>query len=399
MRVSVANLVKNSIGFFLLSILACIKLLYMKKIGLTIGITFLLVSAQAQKTNFNLIVGTYTNKCDSRGIYIYDFDSKNADFEFKNATNDVVNPSYLTVSKENNFVYSVNENGKESTVSSFAYSPISGSIDFINKETSQGADPCFIIDDSKNVIVSNYSGGNIAVFGKNKDGSITSAKQVVTHKGSSINKRRQEKPHAHMVHFSRDKKYVLANDLGTDKIYIYKYNPNAQDNVLASSDSVAVKPGSGPRHLTFSKNGKYIYLLQELDGGLIVFAYTKGKLVKIQETSILAHDFKGIVGAADIHLSPDGLFLYATNRGEANTISIFKILKNGLLEQIGVESTLGKGPRNFVIDPTGNFLLVGHQHSNEIVIFKLDKVSGGLTDTGKRIELCAPVCLIFTPNK
>jgi 6-phosphogluconolactonase len=371
----------------------------MKKNCITIAVTFMLLTMQAQKTNFNLLVGTYTTKCDSKGIYVYDFDTKTAEFKLKNTTNGVVNPSYLGVSTKNDFVYSVNENGKESTVSAFSYSPITGTLDFINKEVAQGADPCYLINDTKNVIVANYSGGNIAVFGINNDGSLTKSKQVVNHKGSSINSKRQDKPHAHMVYFSPDKKYVLSNDLGTDKIYIYRYNADSEDKILVASDSIAVKSGSGPRHLTFSKNGKFVYLLHELNGGLTVFAYTKGKLVKIQETTILAKEYNGAVGAADIHLSPDGLFLYATNRGEANSITIFKVLKNGLLETKVITSTLGKGPRNFVIDPSGNYLLVGHHYSNEIVIFKRDKVSGLLSNTGKRIELCAPVCLVFTNNK
>jgi len=371
----------------------------MKKYFITVALTFMLASTQAQKTNFNLVVGTYTNKCDSKGIYVYDFDVRTADFRLKNNTDGVVNPSYLGVSPKNDFVYSVNENGKESTVSAFSYSPSTGALGFINKEAAQGADPCYLINDAKNVIVANYSGGNIAVFGKNKDGSLTKSKQVVNHKGSSINTRRQDKPHAHMVYFSPDKKYVLSNDLGTDKLYIYRYNPDANDKILVASDSIAVKAGSGPRHLTFSKNGKFVYVLQELNGGLTVFAYAKGKLVKIQETTILAKDFSGAIGSADIHISPDGLFLYASNRGEANTITIFKVLKNGMLETKGITSTLGKGPRNFVIDPSGNYLLVGHHYSNEIVIFKRNKVTGLLTDTAKRIELCAPVCLVFTDNK
>ena len=138
--------------------------------------------------------------------------------------------------------------------------------------------------------------------------------------------------------------------------------------------------------------------MQELDGTLSVFSYAKGVLKKIDETTILAKDFKGTFSSADIHISPDGKFLYASNRGEANDISIFKILKNGKLEAKGHISTLGKGPRNFVIDPSGNFLLVGHQYTNEIVIFKRDKATGSLADTGKRIALCAPVCLIFGKN-
>jgi 6-phosphogluconolactonase len=371
----------------------------MKIIYISIAMTLMLSTIHAQKNKLNLLIGTYTNKCDSKGIYVYDFDTKTADFAFKSATNAVINPSYLTVAKDNKYVYSVNENSKESTVSAFTYMPSTGALGFVNKEASQGADPCYIINDDKNVIVANYSGGNIAVFGKNNDGSLTAAKQVINHKGSSINKKRQEKPHTHMVHFSPDNKYVLSNDLGTDKLNIYKYNADSKDKILVASDSIALKAGSGPRHLTFSKNGKFVYVLQELDGNLSVFAYTNGKLKKIQETTILAKDYMGAVGSADIHISPDGLFLYATNRGEANTISVFKVLKDGVLESKGLTSTIGKGPRNFVIDPTGNYLLVAHQYTNEIVIFKRDLVLGSLTDTGKRINLCSPVCLVFTANK
>jgi 6-phosphogluconolactonase len=361
-----------------------------------LAMCFAIFSLHAQKTNYNLIVGTYTKNCDSKGIYVYDFDSKTANFKTKNVSEPIINPSYLTVANDNDFIYSVNENGDESTISAFSYFPKTGALQFLNKQASQGADPCHLINDDNNVIVANYSGGTIAVFDKRKDGSLTAAKQVIKHRGNSINTKRQEKPHAHMVHFSPDKKFVLSTNLGTDKIHVYKYNAAAVDKVLVESDSIAVKAGSGPRHLTFSKNGKFVYLLQELDGGLTVFAYANGKLVKIQETTILATDYKGAIGSADIHISPDGLFLYATNRGEANTITIFKLLKSGLVERTGISSTLGKGPRNFVIDPSGNYLLIANQYTNEIVIFKRDKTSGNLSDTGKRIALCAPVCLVFT---
>jgi 6-phosphogluconolactonase len=201
-----------------------------------------------------------------------------------------------------------------------------------------------------------------------------------------------------MVYFSPDKKFVLSNDLGNDKVYSYAYNPNAGSTVLELKDSISVKSGSGPRHLTFSKDGKFVYLLQELDGALTVFSYANGILKKIDETTILAKDFKGTFSSADIHISPDGKFLYASNRGEANNITIFKILKNGKLLLKGQTSTLGKGPRNFAIDPTGNFFLVAHQYTNDVVIFKRNKTTGALTDTGKKIALCSPVCLVFTRN-
>ena len=370
----------------------------MKKIYTILLSIFALATIQAQKNKHNLLIGTYTNSCESKGIYVYDFDSNTGNFNFKNATENVVNPSYLTVSKENNYVYSVNENGAESMVSSFGYNPSSGKLDLINKQSSKGADPCYIINDDKNVIVANYSGGNISVFGKNNDGSISEAKQVIQHYGKGTNAKRQEGPHVHMVHFSLDKKFVLSNDLGNDKVYSYQYNPNSAAEILKIKDSISVKSGSGPRHLTFSKDGRFVYLLQELDGAVTVFSYSNGILKKIDETTILAKDFKGTFSSADIHISPDGKFLYATNRGEANNISIFKILKNGKLLSKGQMSTLGKGPRNFAIDPSGKFLLVAHQYTNDVVIFKRNKTTGALTDTGKRINLCSPVCLVFTKN-
>jgi 6-phosphogluconolactonase len=350
---------------------------------------------QAQNNKINLLVGTYTTKCDSKGIYVYEFNTNTAELKLKNTSESTVNPSYLSFSKDEKFIYSVNENGGESTVSSFAFDRLNGKPTFINKESSKGADPCYVINDDKNVIVANYSGGNISVFGKNQNGGLTEAKQVIQHYGKGINEQRQEKPHVHMVYFSPDKKYVLSNDLGNDKVYVYNYNPTATTEILTLKDSVSVKSGSGPRHLIFSKNGKYIYLLQELDGALITFGYANGKLTKIDETTILSKDYTGTFSSADIHISPNGEFLYATNRGDANTISIFKILKNGKLESKGQTSSLGKGPRNFVIDPTGKFLLVAHQYTNDIVIFKIDKTTGMLTDTGQKTELCSPVCLIF----
>ncbi|MBF2709883.1 lactonase family protein [Flavobacterium soyangense] len=356
---------------------------------------FALATLQAQENKVNLLIGTYTNSCDNKGIYVYEFDSNTGDFNFKNATENVVNPSYLTVSNDKRFVYSVNENGQKSTISAFGFNPKDGKLDFINVQDSKGADPCYIINDDKNVIVANYSGGNISVFSKNSNGSLTEAKQVSQHFGNGINVKRQASPHVHMVCFSPDKKYVLANDLGTDKVYIYQYNPNGGNEILKLKSTISVNPGGGPRHLTFSKDGKFVYLLQELDGKVAVFRYSNGTLKKIDEASILSEDFRGTYTAADIHISPDGKFLYATNRKEANQISIFKILKGGKLKFEGRNSTLGDGPRNFVIDPTGNFLLVAHQYTNEIVIFKRNKTTGVLTDTGKRIALCSPVCLVF----
>jgi 6-phosphogluconolactonase len=367
----------------------------MKKNFAVLLSVFTFGALQAQENKFNLLIGTYTNSCDSKGIYVYEFDSNTGDFSAKSSSEKIVNPSYLTVAPNNHYVYSVSENGKNTAVSAFGYNSKSGKLDFLNSSQTKGDDSCFIINDDKNVITANYSGGSISVFGKNSDGSVTEVKQVMQHFGKGVNAQRQESPHVHMVYFSPDKKYVLANDLGTDKVSVYQYNPNGGDKILKLKSSVSVHPGGGPRHLTFSKDGKFVYVLQELDGALITFSYTNGILKKVFETTIIAKEYKGEIRSADIHISPDGKFLYATNRGEIGEISIFKILKKGV-ELVGRTSTLGKGPRNFAIDPTGNFLLVGHQYTNDIVIFKRDKITGSLTDTGKKIELCSPVCLVFT---
>lgn len=367
----------------------------MKKSLLVALVLLSCIRFQAQEKKFNLVIGTYTKSCESKGIYVYDFNAETGETQLKSSTEGIINPSFLTLSKKNDFIYSVNEDGPKSTVSAFKYDALKGQLDFVNKQNIQSPGPCYIINDDKTVITANYTGGSIAVFGKNKNGSLTELKQLVQHYGKGINPKRQEKSHVHMVQFSPNHQFVLATDLGTDKMYLYYYKPDTA-KPLEFKDSISVKSGSGPRHFTFSKNGKKLYLLQELDGTVSVFNYAKGKLQLVQETTVVGDGFKESFTAADIHISPDEKFLYATNRKEANTISCFKILKNGKLELASRISTLGDGPRNFAIDPTGNFLLVGHQYTNNVVVFKRDKTTGALTDTGKRIDMCSPVCLLFS---
>ncbi|AWH85935.1 6-phosphogluconolactonase [Flavobacterium album] len=360
---------------------------------------FLATIAMNAQDNYNLVIGTYTNECDSKGIYVYDFNAATAQFKLKNNTDKVSNPSYLTVSPDKKFIYSVNEDGDKSTVSAFKYGVSNGSLGFLNKKDSKGADPCYIINDEKNVIVANYSGGTITVLGKKADGSLGDIKQVVNHSGSSVNKERQEKAHPHMVYFSPDRKYVFSNDLGTDKIYIYTYNPDGGDKTLVLKETTPTVAGSGPRHLVFNPNGIFFYVLHELNGTIVSYSYDKGVAGRLQEISLVPEGFNGVNGGADIHFSNDGKFLYATNRGDANTISVFRVHANGMLNMVQQISTQGVSPRNFVIDPKDNFLLVANQKSNNIVIFKRDKTTGMLEDTTKRIEVCAPVCLVFTTNK
>ena len=358
--------------------------------------TLLSTAAFSQKNNYNLIVGTYTAPGKSEGIYTYGFDITNGTTTLKNVTRGTANPSYLAISPDRKFAYAVNETGNTSSVSAFQYDIKTGNLTFLNKVDSHGADPCFITVDDQNVIVANYSGGSLAVFSRHTDGSVSEAIQVIKHTGKSIDPQgRQESAHVHMTKFTPDHKYLVVNDLGEDQTYLYNYNPVGKEKTLTQKSVIKATPGTGPRHITFSPNGKFAYLAHEFNGAVSVFAYANGSLRKMQEINTTTKDFKGKIDGADIHISPDGKFLYETNRGDANSISAFAILSNGKLKFIETVSTLGKGPRNFSIDPSGKFLLVGHQYSNNVVIFNRNKTTGKLTDSGNRIDVGAPVCLVF----
>lgn len=369
----------------------------MKKYFLTILSFTLSTLAFSQQINYNLLIGTYTSAGKSEGIYDYNFNTSNATTKLKAVTKDVANPSYLTISPDGKFAYSVNETGNTSTVSAFKYNSVSGELVFLNKVNSEGADPCYITADAKNVIVANYSGGSLAVFSRKTDGSLTDATQIIKHSGKSIDpKGRQESAHVHLVKFTPDHKYLICNDLGEDQIYIYNYNPTSKAQILTIKNVIKTNAGTGPRHISFSPNGKFAYIAHEFNGSVTAFAYSNGTLKKIQEITTTPKNFIGKIDGADIHVSADGKFLYESNRGDANTINVFSILPTGILKFVERVSTLGKGPRNFAIDPSGKFLLVAHQYTDDVVIFKRNKVTGKLTDSGKKISVGAPVCLVFT---
>jgi 6-phosphogluconolactonase len=368
--------------------------MYKKIIFLLVSFSLLIHQAEAQ--NYNLLIGTYTNKGTSEGIYVYDYNSKTAETKLKSVTK-TINPSYLTVSANKKFVYAVNEDGKNSTISSFGFNSMSGKLDFLDKISSEGADPCFITTNTNQIIAANYSGGSISVFYTGPNGNFLKPKQVVQHIGKSIDPKRQLSSHVHQVQQTPDKKYLIATDLGEDNIYIYSF-AKSHGRELALSKVIKTNPGSGPRHLTFSPDGKFAFLAHEFNGKITSFEYADGNLTKIDEVETTAKDFTGKIDAADIHVSADGKFLYETNRGDANTINLFSIDKRGMLTLIESVSTRGKGPRNFSIDPSGNFLLVAHQYTNDVVIFNRNTINGRLTDSGKRINVGAPVCLVFSRN-
>jgi len=346
---------------------------------------------------YHLLVGTYTGP-KSVGIYLYRFNGASGDATMMNSAS-TPNPSYLAVSANNRYVYAVNELGSSEgsgRVTAFSFNRKDSSLNELGSQESGGDHPCYIAIDKtgKWVVAGNYSGGNFSVLPIKKDGSVGAAVATINHQGKSVNTQRQEKPHVHCTVFSPDDKYLFVSDLGTDKIMTYTFNSASGAVKAAPKPFTEVKAGAGPRHLVFHPSGRYAYLVEELSGTVSVFAYSNGTLQELQNISSLPTDFKGVIGSADIHVSPDGKFLYASNRGESNTIAIFSINPaTGKLTSKDFVSTQGKTPRNFNFDPSGRFLLVANQGSDEIVIFKRDVKTGMLTDTGKRIQVGAPVCI------
>ncbi len=347
--------------------------------------------------SFYLFAGTYTNK-GSKGIYVYKFDAKTGTASLLSSTDSVVNPSYLTISPDGKFIYSVNETGGDEPgyVSAFSFDKTSGKLAFINSQPSGGDHPCYITIDKTNawVMVGNYTGGNFSALRVNKNGSLNPYAQLIQHKGSSANKERQEKAHVHAAVFSPDQRWLFTPDLGIDAVMVYPFTPTAA-NPLSEKKSTTVKtlPGNGPRHLVFHPNKKWAYLIEELSGSVATYNYANGKLSFLQRLSTHPAGYKGALGSADIHVSPDGKFLYASNRGDANTITIFSVGHNGKLQWKGYSSTRGIHPRNFMIDPTGNWVLVANRDTDNVVIFKRDKKTGMLQFSGNEIKLSRPVFL------
>ena len=354
--------------------------------------------------NAFLFVGTYT-KGKSEGIYVYDFNTVTGKATPLSIAKGIENPSYLALSVNGRNLYSVVENGREKPgeLSAFSFDPATGKLTLQNKRPTGGDDPCYVAvaPDGKFVITGNYSGGNISVFPILADGSLGEQTENIQHAGSSVNTQRQEKAHVHSTIFSPDGQYVIVPDLGMDKLMIYQYDPKKKQPLLpAKTPFVNTEPGSGPRHFVFHPTLPYAYLIEELSGMVSVYSYENGKLTFVQRVNNHPYDFTGIKGSADIHISADGKFLYASNRGESNTIAVFSIHPtDGKLSNLGFQSTMGIAPRNFSIDPSGKWLLAANQESDNIIVFSRSQESGLLNNSGTSISVPNPVCVKFLLKK
>lgn len=347
---------------------------------------------------YYLLSGTYTGG-KSKGIYVHAFNTKTGIARELSVT-DASNPSYIAASRDGRFVYAVHEDGQESgggKISAYSFDAMTGKLSLLNTQSTEGDHPCYVAvhPSGKLVVAGNYTGGNVSAFTVEPDGRLGRATSF-QHSGSSVNKERQEKPHVHCTLFTPDGRQLLVTDLGIDQIIPYDVNAEFNQLSPSRSDKISVDPGAGPRHLTFDPAGKFAYLVEELSGTVVVYKWKKGSLKKVQRLSTLAPGQKNFAGSADIRVSPDGRYLYVSNRADYNNIAIFRIdPKKGTLSLRGHQSTLGKAPRHMQFDPSGRFLLVGNQNSDQVVLFSYNPATGALQDTGNRIAIGKPVSFVW----
>jgi 6-phosphogluconolactonase len=347
-------------------------------------------------------VGTYTGPT-SKGIYFFRFDPASGKTTTPDLAAETINPSFLAADASGHFLYAVNEvsdyqGQKTGAVTAFSIDRKSGKLTLLNQVCSRGAGPCHVSLDKndKYVLVANYDSGTVAVFPVLKDGRLGEASAFVQHTGHGPDPERQKGPHAHQIQVSPDNRFALAADLGLDKLLIYKFDPS-QGTLAANNPAFAeVDAGSGPRHFAFTPDGRFVYVLEEMQSAVSSFAYDAqtAALRKFQTISSLPKGFNGTKEAAEIVVHPSGKFVYASNRGH-DSIAVFAVAHDGKLSTVEHVLTGGKTPRGFALDPTGSYLFVGNQQSNNIVVFRIDQKTGRLKATGRVLETPTPVSLEF----
>ncbi len=362
------------------------------------------VVAAAEKP-VTVYVGTYTDGA-SRGIYRFTFDPATGAASEPVLAVETKNPSFLAVHPSGRFLYAVGEissfqGAKTGAVSAFAIDPKTGALTLLNQQPSEGGGPCHLVLDKagRNVLVANYGGGTVAVLPIGADGRLKPASSVQAHQGSGPNKGRQEKPHAHGIYLDPAERFALVPDLGADRVFVYRFD--AAKGTLEPHGAGTLEPGSGPRHLAFHPGGKYVYVINELLSTLTVFSYDgeKGALTSLQTLSCLPAGFSGTSWTAEVAVSPDGRFVYGSNRGD-DSLAVFAVdPATGRLTVKGHAPIGGKYPRHFTIDPTGRFILAGHQNSGTIAVLRLDPATGMPSLSGLPLNVDKPVCLLPVPQR
>lgn len=346
-----------------------------------------------------LYVGTFTDK-GSEGIYTFRFDPLNGKLAYITEATGVKDPSYVALGP-NHTLYAINaiyefQDQPTGSVSAFSIDPHTGGLTLINQQSSQGKRPAFIWVESSQryVLVANFGEGSVAIYSIKEDGGIGEATDVVQHKGKSVHSR-QNGPHAHSIVTDPTNHYALSADLGTDTIYVYRMD--LTQGRLHHHSQVKAEPGAGPRHICFHPNQKHLFVTNEINATITTYEWRahKGFLYELNTVSTLPQDFQGENTTSDVHVSRCGRFVYASNRGHNSIVAYLFNEYTSEMECIGHQSTEGIGPRSFVIDPSGKYLLVANQDSNTIVTFGINADTGKLIPTENVIKVPTPVCLKF----
>ncbi|HWA09783.1 MAG TPA: lactonase family protein [Opitutaceae bacterium] len=372
-------------------------------------LTLALGSAACPARDVFVYVGTFTNfngrDTGSKGIYLGRLDLDTGKLGTFALTAEGANPSFLALAPDHRHLYATSEvamtDGKPvGGVYAFSINSANGGLQLLNRANAGGPGPTHIaIDPSgRMAAVANYDNGSIATLPILSDAHVGEPATYIEHKGKSVDPKRQDHAYAHSVTFSPDGRFLFSDDLGTDKIY--GYSVDAAHAAIGPLDPswVAVKPGSGPRHLALHPDGRHVYVVSEMASTVSVFTYNsaQGSFSEepVQVISTLPADFKGTSTGAEVAVHPSGRFLYTSNRG-LDSIALFQIDATGRLTFVETVSTMGKTPRHFALDPSGHWLVAANQNSNSLVVFRVDPASGRLTAAGSTVELPAPVCVLF----
>lgn len=342
--------------------------------------------------------GSYNWDKNSEGIYVYELNNKTGKLTKVTSVKNIVNPSYITISPDGKYIYASSESKIENggSVSAFSFDKETKKLKYLNQQKSGGENPVYLSvhKNGKWLVNGNYTDASISVYPLLEDGKIDSLAQVLHFSEGSMNPDRQTKAHIHTAVFSPDFNTILFTDLGADKIRIYPFDSSQQEPLNERESSfIKTKAGSGPRHLIFSEDGKTAYCIEEMAGEISVYSFEGNKLTEIQKIATHPSKIKNGFESSDLHISPDGKFLYATNRGKENNIAIFKIKANGILETVGYQKTFGKHPRTFIIDETGKFVIVNNTGSNKVVVFKRNTETGQLKKTRHWVKIDAVSCV------
>lgn len=376
----------------------------MKPFQLFLSLGALLISLNSVSAReFLVYFGTYTG-AKSKGIYVSRLDTVTGRLTEPELAAETKSPSFLAVHPGQGFLYAVGEMGstdgkRDGAVSAFSIEPKTGKLKLLNSQPSGGGGPCHLSVDSKGtcVLVANYGSGSIASLPVRNDGSLGEPVSTIQHSGSSVNPQRQTGPHAHFITPDPANRFALACDLGLDKVLIYRLDAKHAELVPNDPPSASVAPGAGPRHLAFSSNGKFVYVINEMSSTVTAFAYDarRGAMTEFQTVSTLPEKFAGNNSCAEIEVHPSGKFVYGSNRGH-DSIAIFAVdKKSGKLSLVENQSTQGKTPRHFAIDPTGRWLLAENQASDSVVVFAIERATGKLKPTGQVLSVSSPVCATF----